>query len=99
MSHYIYNSNLYIDDKTQTQLAAFDIQVLQKILPKFYGNYAKLNPPLKEMIHFLSDSTSKLDDFGINDIEDIDIENADFKRSLKKLIKMYKDLSSQGFKR
>jgi hypothetical protein len=66
-------------------------------LPKFYGNYAKLQPPIKEIIHYLSGSESEIDNFDINDIEAINLDKADFKRSLKKLIKMYEDLSSQGF--
>ena len=97
MSHYIANSLKYIKNDPAVELASFDIQVLQKILPKFYGNYAKLQPPIKEIIHYLSGSKSEIDNFGINDIEAINLEEADFKRSLKKLIKMYEDLSSQGF--
>ena len=97
MSLYIANSLKYIKIDPAVELASFDIQVLQKILPKFYGNYAKLQPPIKEIIHYLSGSKSEIDNFGINDIEAINLEEADFKRSLKKLIKMYEDLSSQGF--
>jgi 5-methylcytosine-specific restriction endonuclease McrBC GTP-binding regulatory subunit McrB len=97
MSHYIINSLKYIGPDPAVELASFDIQVLQKVLPKFYGNYAKLQPPIKEIIHYLSGSESEIDNFDINDIEAINLDKADFKRSLKKLIKMYEDLSSQGF--
>lgn len=86
-----------IEDNEAIELKALDIQILQKVLPKLHGNFAKLNEPLKEIIYFLSGSNGGIENFNINQIEALDLGALDFERSLKKLINMYKTLSTQGF--
>ncbi|QJD29033.1 McrB family protein [Methylococcus geothermalis] len=56
---------------------AIDIQILQKVLPKFHGTQGKLEEPLKTLNAFC--------------------ETSDFARSAKKLQRMLKDLSDQGY--
>lgn len=97
VSHFITNSNNNIDNSLENELTALDIQILQKILPKLHGNYAKLHDTLKELIYYLSKPEGRLENFSVSDIEAHDISTNPFSRSLKKLLRMYKTLSTQGF--
>lgn len=97
ISHFIKNSKIYIEDSDQLEIAALDIQILQKVLPKFYGSYAKLNNILKELILYLSDKQGSIDEFDLNQINSIEVGALPFNRSLAKLIKMYETLTTQGF--
>ncbi|MGI2324501.1 MULTISPECIES: hypothetical protein [unclassified Methylococcus] len=56
---------------------AIDIQILQKVLPKFHGTQGKLEEPLDRLNEFC--------------------ETEGFARSAKKLQRMLKDLSDQGY--
>lgn len=56
---------------------AIDIQILQKVLPKFHGTQGKLEEPLNRLNEFC--------------------EAEGFARSAKKLQRMLKDLSDQGY--
>lgn len=99
VSHFIKNARIHLApvDGFDVEVLALDIQILQKILPKFHGNYAKLNAPIKELIHYLSGSQHPLESFDLNEIDAINIEGLNFNKSLNKLIKMWKVLSTQGF--
>lgn len=97
VSHFVSNAKVNITDNEDIELQALDIQILQKVLPKIYGNFAKLNEPLKEIIYFLSGSNEGIESFNMNQIESLDLDTLIFSRSLEKLIKMYKILSTQGF--
>lgn len=97
ISHFISISKKCVDNSPDTELTALDIQILQKVLPKLYGNFAKLHDPLKEVIFFLSDSKGELKNFTINEIKMIDYKTSKFSRSLEKLVSMYLTLSTQGF--
>lgn len=97
ISHYISNAKKNVGGGVAIEIQGLDIQILQKVLPKLYGNYAKLSEPLKEIIYFLSNSDGGVDNFDMNQIEALDLKDLDFERSLEKLIKMYKTLSTQGF--
>jgi hypothetical protein len=85
------------DGGTEVEKAALDIQVLQKVLPKFHGNYAKLNDAILDLIHYLSGSQISRGDFDLGAIEGIDISTTNFPRSLGKMTWMYKCLVTQGF--
>jgi len=63
-----------------------DIQILQKILPKFHGTQAKLEEPLGKLLAFCSGVES----------EEIP-ENAPFPRSSQKLARMIRNLKIQGY--
>lgn len=77
--------------------AAFDIQILQKILPKFHGTQAKLEQPLKEILRFCYENRQ------IDNIEDT-IEKAvrydngsNYPRSAQKVARMILNLRAQGY--
>jgi hypothetical protein len=97
ISHFISITKSTVNNSDKIELTALDIQILQKILPKLHGNFAKLHEPLRNIIYFLSNSKYDIESFSINEIESLDLTDAIFKRSLNKLIKMYKTLSTQGF--
>jgi prepilin-type processing-associated H-X9-DG protein len=97
IAHFILNSKELIGEGQRVEEFALDVQILQKILPKFHGSYAKLHDVLRELIFFLSGSEGNLDDFDLTQIRAIDLEASRFKRSLEKLQKMYETLVSQGF--
>ena len=63
-----------------------DIQILQKILPKFHGTQAKLEEPLEKLLAFCSGAES----------EEI-LEDAPFPRSAHKLARMIQNLKIQGY--
>lgn len=97
ISHFILNARECISGDNETEIAALDIQILQKILPKLHGSYAKLNEVIKELIFFLSEADGVIENFDINEMHSFNIEKMQFKRSLSKLIRMYESLASQGF--
>jgi hypothetical protein len=97
VSHFISNAKESIADSEDVELQALDVQILQKVLPKLYGNFAKLNEPIKELIYFLSGSNGEVENFNINQIDALNLDALTFRRSLEKLVKMYKTLSTQGF--
>lgn len=53
ISYYIYNAHKYVRDIDQKIENALDIQILQKILPKFHGSVQKLWAPLVELLFTL----------------------------------------------
>ena len=97
VSHFILNAKTYIEDSEDVENTALDIQLLQKVLPKLYGNYSKLHDPMKELIYELSDSSGGVDNFTISEIQALDLEKTSFERSLGKLCKMYGTIATQGF--
>lgn len=97
ISHFIINSKAYIRDEEDVECHALDIQILQKVLPKFHGSYARLKNVLQELIVLLSGAPGNYEDFDINRIRDLDITGSRFRRSLEKLMRMYESLVSQGF--
>jgi energy-coupling factor transporter ATP-binding protein EcfA2 len=82
---------------------ALDIQILQKVLPKFHGSKQKLQTPLVEIIQFaLGDS--ELQEGNIDSyIKNQDdkwlgiLKKAKYPRSAQKLNRMLRTLSDQGF--
>ena len=69
---------------------AFDIQIMQKILPKLHGTRAKLEKPLQEVKAFCYDGQS------IAASEEL-LAKARFPRSARKIAQMLKQLSVQGY--
>jgi 5-methylcytosine-specific restriction endonuclease McrBC GTP-binding regulatory subunit McrB len=73
-----------------------DIQILQKILPKFHGTQAKLEEPLKELLAFCCG----IEYINIETIlQDADalVKDARFPRSANKLARMIQNLKVQGY--
>jgi len=97
IASYIDRSTTHIDTTPNTRFASLDIQILQKVLPKFSGTAAKLERPLKVMIHRLSEPLLPIADLTSKKIQEIDITQTQFPRSLAKLIRMYRVVTTQGF--
>jgi len=82
---------------------ALDLQILQKILPKFHGSKQKLEEPLLELLKFvLKDGEVQVDGLR-NELKnkevdwDAKIKASKYPRSAKKLFRMLKTLNGQGF--
>lgn len=97
VSHFIILSKSSVEDSEEIELAALDIQICQKILPKLNGNFSKLHDPIRALIFVLSESEGDVESFTIQEIKDLTLTGMTFERSLTKLRKMYITLSTQGF--
>lgn len=73
-----------------------DIQILQKILPKFHGTQAKLEEPLGKLFAFCSGVDTDYSESVLSEPEEIS-EDAPFPRSAKKLARMIRNLKIQGY--
>lgn len=96
MSHFIINAKNCVNSENglNVEIEALDIQILQKVLPKLYGSYAKLYEPLKTLILYFASDTELRD---LTKITEEIIIKCPFRRSLEKCIKMENILSNQGF--
>jgi 5-methylcytosine-specific restriction endonuclease McrBC GTP-binding regulatory subunit McrB len=75
---------------------AFDIQVLQKILPKMHGTRAKLEEPMQQVLGFChGEDTSFSED--LVETASAKPETFRFPRSAHKIARMLKQLSVQGY--
>lgn len=79
----LHASDMLQDFKLEETL---DIQIPQKILPKFHGTQAKLEEPLGKLLDFCSGVESE-----------VIPENAPFPRSSQKLARMIRNLKIQGY--
>lgn len=75
---------------------AFDIQILQKILPKFHGTQAKLQEPLERFLAFCFSDNSSYDDILMKRAAEGD-SSARFPRSARKISDMLRNLQTQGY--
>lgn len=75
---------------------AFDIQILQKILPKFHGTQAKLQEPLERFLAFCFPDNTSYDDILIKRAAERD-SSARFPRSARKISNMLRNLQTQGY--
>jgi hypothetical protein len=97
MSHFIINAVAHTSSEGNIETLALDIQIIQKVLPKFHGNYEKLNMPILRLIHLLSASDIDIGNFNLSSIEAIDLDETEFPKSLNRLKRMYSNLTTQGF--
>ena len=99
MSHFITNSVAHASSESGVNIEtlALDIQIIQKVLPKFHGNYAKLNMPILKLIHQLSGSDVDLGEFNLSSVEAINMDEVEFPKSINRLKRMYNNLTTQGF--
>lgn len=76
-----------------------DIQILQKILPKFHGSQAKLDEPLGSLLAFCYHNYNAGNESHLTEDIDKAIENGDirFPRSARKLSRMLRNLKAQGY--
>jgi len=76
--------------------SALDVQIVQKILPKFHGTRAKLEEPLTELFSFcFENQPSNTDELSTKAIK-FD-KNARYPRSAQKIAQMLRQLSIQGY--
>lgn len=77
---------------------AIDIQLVQKVLPKFNGAFGKLDKPLRSLIAYLqNDDSIKPEDVTIERLDAIAAGGTAYPETLKKLIAMYRSLAVNGF--
>ena len=86
-------------DRNDAAQYALDVQILQKILPKFNGSVAKIGRTLLNLILYLSDSTGEIKQLNPDDINTIEsnLSHSQYPRSLRKAIHMYRKVNEQGF--
>lgn len=75
---------------------AMDIQVLQKILPKFHGTQAKLKYPLEKMLAFCYGPNVPFDEELLSKAGQYNKE-ARYPRTAQKLARMIHNLKTQGY--
>ncbi|MEW6185005.1 MAG: AAA family ATPase [Thermodesulfobacteriota bacterium] len=75
---------------------AIDIQILQKILPKFHGTQAKLEGPLEKFLVFCRGENKLIEESYLEIAASFDKE-ARFPRSAQKLARMILNLKIQGY--
>ncbi|MBI4768410.1 MAG: AAA family ATPase [Deltaproteobacteria bacterium] len=75
---------------------AIDIQILQKILPKFHGTQAKLEEPLGKLLAFCLGEKNISDESYLQPTVSFD-GDARFPRSAQKLARMIRNLKFQGY--
>jgi 5-methylcytosine-specific restriction endonuclease McrBC GTP-binding regulatory subunit McrB len=73
-----------------------DIQILQKILPKFHGTQAKLEEPLGKLLGFCCGMEGVPEESYLEKAEAFDAD-ARFPRSAQKLTRMIRNLRVQGY--
>lgn len=78
---------------------AIDIQILQKVLPKFHGTQGRLEEPLADLLYFCFDESygnEKVSEEMIQNTLGFD-KNALYPRSARKIARMIKNLKIQGY--
>ncbi|MCJ7774299.1 MAG: AAA family ATPase [Desulfobacterales bacterium] len=78
---------------------AIDIQILQKVLPKFHGTQGKLEEPLADLLYFCFDESYKKENPSeemIQNAQGFD-NDASYPRSARKIARMIKNLKTQGY--
>jgi len=78
---------------------AIDIQILQKVLPKFHGTQGKLQQPLSDLLHFCfdeTDKTGKPSEDLLQKAQSTD-NGATYPRSARKIARMIQNLKIQGY--
>jgi len=96
-SHFVLNCTNFIGSSDNTISQAIDIQIIQKILPKFNGSFNKLDEPIRKLISYLSISDTSFENVDIEFLNKIDYSKELFPLSLKKLSIMCVNLINNGF--
>ena len=98
ISRFVWLSKDIIGDQFDPN-EAFDIQILQKILPKLHGTQGKLEEPVKDLLSFCYGQPylkENVSDEMIQKATEFD-EEAVYPRSAKKIAQMLKNLKRQGY--
>lgn len=94
ISRYIRNASELVQDFDNEE--TMDIQILQKILPKFHGTQAKLEEPLWKLLAFCRGDEGIPDESYLEKAIAYD-KGASFPRSSQKLARMIRNLKIQGY--
>lgn len=94
VSHFVCQAHAQVKDFDLEQV--LDIQILQKILPKFHGTQGKLDEPLNKLIAYCYTASVTIDDSLLHKAAAYDKE-ARFPRSAQKLARMINNLQVQGY--
>jgi hypothetical protein len=98
MALFINNSRNYIEDTEYVIQDAIDIQISQKILPKFNGSFGKLDEPLRKLIlYMIDDDGVTIDQINIDFVSNIDAAKSKFPDALSKICKLYINAMYNGF--
>jgi hypothetical protein len=98
MASFINNSIYYIDDTEAVINDAIDIQISQKVLPKFNGSFGKLDEPLRKLIAFMLaiDGVTE-NDINLDYVLKVKASETKYPDSLAKLSKLYINAVYNGF--
>ena len=97
ISRFFWISKEFIEEFNQDE--AIDIQILQKVLPKFHGTQGMLEEPLSDILLFClseTDQEQTMSEELIRRAEQFDT-NALFPRSAQKVARMISKLKNQGY--
>lgn len=85
---YIQNTLEYIGNNEDIALCALDYQLIQKVFPKFNGEYALLEEPIRRILLHLSN---------VENVKDIKANDSKFPQTINKLLRMYDKLKKTGY--
>jgi 5-methylcytosine-specific restriction enzyme B len=94
ISRFLLNSEKCVEEYSFAE--AFDIQILQKILPKYHGTQAKLKEPLERFLAFCFSENMAYSDDMLEEAIKSDT-SARFPRSAQKIVRMLNNLNIQGY--
>ena len=97
MSLFIHNASTCINTNKSTLFEALDIQLLQKVLPKFSGTVTRIGEPIRKLLYYLNDGESDLESFGLEEVNKLNPTDTRFPRTVEKLCRMYRTVTLQGF--
>ncbi|ABR91626.1 Uncharacterized conserved protein [Janthinobacterium sp. Marseille] len=97
ISRYILNAQEYCSQDPEILTLALDLQLLQKVLPKLSGAQSKLDLPIRELLFYLTSHSGSFETFDFDQIKLIKVSDAKYPQSVKKLQRMYFNLSLNGF--
>jgi 5-methylcytosine-specific restriction endonuclease McrBC GTP-binding regulatory subunit McrB len=95
ISRFIWLSKEHLSDQFKLN-DALDIQILQKILPKYHGTQAKLEQPLTDILSFCYENKPDASQELLDKATGFD-EEARYPRSAQKVARMISNLKTQGY--
>lgn len=99
MALFVMNAIQYVGSSDDVIKNAIDIQIAQKILPKFSGSFGKLDEPLRKLIlYMISKGEIEVDDITVDYVvANVKPYDTDFPESLTKLCRLYINAAYNGF--
>lgn len=97
VSRFVINATTYCSSDSDLVDVALDFQLVQKILPKLSGAQSKLDMPIRELLAYLMAYNGSIDAFDFDYINSLDLSLTKYPNSVKKLQRMYINLSLNGF--